>query len=323
MRVMNELTFRAATLDDAAFAADVMTALWPDNPHDPVVARHWWAYQSPTWVERRFVVECGGKPVGFAAHEHPGWDLTPKRWAGVGGELLPTERRPDRLAAVLRAMEERVRCEDIAIVRARAYEEDHLRIAVLGELGFREDRRSRRWELDLVAQRDRLLAMAETSRARMREQGVNIHTLADDRDPDRYEKIWRMSDAAARDIPTTLPHVSESLEDYLVWFNAPGVREDRFWIARIGDEIVGVSVLSYPPVRGVVSTDWTATARSARGRGIARALKCETVAQAIALGVDRVRTGNDAENAPILHLNETMGYRLIPGSISFLKDIDR
>ena len=50
------------------------------------------------------------------------------------------------------------------------------------------------------------------------------------------------------------------------------------------------------PVRGVVSTEWTATARSVRGRGIARALKCETVAQAIALRVDRVRTGNDAAN---------------------------
>jgi GNAT superfamily N-acetyltransferase len=82
-----------------------------------------------------------------------------------------------------------------------------------------------------------------------------------------------------------------------------------------------VSVLAYPPVRGIVGTNWTATARSVRGRGVARALKCETVAQAIALGVDRVRTGNDAANDPILHINETMGYRPIAGGISFLKRV--
>ena len=41
---------------------------------------------------------------------------------------------------------------------------------------------------------------------------------------------------------------------------------------------------------------------------MARALKYETLAQAIALGAQRVRTSNDGENAPILHLNTEMGY---------------
>ena len=39
----------------------------------------------------------------------------------------------------------------------------------------------------------------------------------------------------------------------------------------------------------------------------------------MALGVAHVRTGNDGANAPILHINETMGYRPIPGAIHFLK----
>jgi len=33
------------------------------------------------------------------------------------------------------------------------------------------------------------------------------------------------------------------------------------------------------------------------------------VMQAIALGVDKVRTDNDSTNTPILHLNEVMGYQ--------------
>ena len=35
--------------------------------------------------------------------------------------------------------------------------------------------------------------------------------------------------------------------------------------ARSGDEIVGISLLAYPPVRGIVVTEWTGTARSVRG----------------------------------------------------------
>lgn len=63
-----------------------------------------------------------------------------------------------------------------------------------------------------------------------------------------------------------------------------GLRVDPTWVARLGEEIAGVSRLSYPPRRGAVMTDWTGTSR-------------------------RVRTDNDFRNAPILHLNESMGYR--------------
>ena len=146
-------------------------------------------------------------------------------------------------------------------------------------------------------------------------------TLARDEDPEKYRKLWRMNEEVAQDVPTTLPNVEESFEDTMRWLRSPTLREDRFWIARDGDEIVGVSVLGYPPVRGIVGTEWTATARSVRGRGIARALKCETLMQAIALGVDRVRTGNDGANDPILHINESMGYRPSVSSINFLKDV--
>jgi GNAT superfamily N-acetyltransferase len=93
-----------------------------------------------------------------------------------------------------------------------------------------------------------------------------------------------------------------------LWFDNPGIRADRVWLAREGDAIVGLSAIEYPPVRGHPWTALTATSRAVRGRGIARALKYETVVQAIALGATRIGTTNDGENAPILHLNAEMGY---------------
>lgn len=162
--------------------------------------------------------------------------------------------------------------------------------------------------------------MAEASRARMREQGIGLLTLGQDGDPDRHTKTWRAFEEAIADMPTTVPYVPQPLEQFMKWLRRPGVREDRFWIARIGDDVVGISTLEFPPVRGSVNTAWTGTVRAVRGRGVARALKLETIAQAIALGVPRIRTGNDSENAPILHLNEELGYARIPGWIQFLKD---
>jgi len=317
----SDLAFVSAKAGDAAFAADVDTAVRPSAPRDPVTYEYWWSQPDENWTFARFVVTLGGARVGYATAEHPRWEVQPDRYGNVGGNLLPTERTGARLDAIYAAMEERVVGDGAKILAAWANEDDRVRIETLIQRGYKEDRRSRRWELDLVANREKLLGMRDESRARMGKEGVRILTLAADDDPQVIEKIWRLSEEAGDDVPTTEPRVPEEMAAYTRWVNAPEIHRDRFWIARIRDDVVGVSVLGYPPVRGVVNTEWTATGRSVRGCGVARALKCETVAQAIALGVDRVRTGNDAANDPILHINETMGYQQIPGGINYLRPV--
>jgi RimJ/RimL family protein N-acetyltransferase len=315
------LDFVIADMDDATFWSDVFTATQPIRPVDPLVTRYGWEHPARLWRAARYVVLRRGKRIGVAAWDRPEWDHAEQRFGVIGGELLPDHRDASSLGEMLARMEAEVRAEGAVIVRGGANEDDALRADVLRSLGYREDRRARRWELDLIEGRARILAMTEACRAKMQTQGVRMLTLADDEDPDAVQKIWRLSVEAERDEPKTLGNVDEALEDYIEWFDAPEMRRDRVWLAREGQEIVGISVLEYPPVRGFVGTAWTATARAVRGRGIARALKCETLAQAIALGVDRVRTGNDARNDPILHINESMGYRPITGRVDFLKDV--
>lgn len=317
---MGELEFRPATPDDASFSADVHTAVFPTRPTDPVIERYWWEQPDDTFVTRRWVVRRDGTDVGVAYFEHPAWSKLETPHGDVGGELLPQHRQRSTLGAMIAEMERRLVADGAKRVAVRANEDDELRIAAIVDRGFREDRRGRRWLLDLAENREHTAAMTAECRARMRAEGVRIGTLDQDDDADKYRKLWRVNEEAAQDIPTTLPIVEGSLEDMMRWLRAPGMREDRFWIAREGDDLVGVSVLEYPPVRGIVGTAWTATARRVRGRGIARALKCETLMQAIALRVDRVRTGNDGANDPILHINASMGYRPWVGSINFLKE---
>ena len=318
---MGELEFRPTTLDDAAFFADVYSAVRPTRATDPVVERYWWEQPDDTYIARRWVVQRAGRDIGVATFEHPAWARPREPHGNIGGELWPAERDGPTLDALLAEIERRLIADGAKRIAVRAYEDDDLRIATIEDRGFHADRMHRRWILDLAQNRERIETMSDASRTRMRTEGIRVLTLDQDSDPEKYRKVWRLNEEAVQDVPTTLPNVDESFEDTMRWFRAPDMHDDRFWIAREGDNIVGVSVLAFPPVRGMVGTAWTATARRVRGRGIARALKCETLMQALAFGVDRVQTGNDGANDPILHINESMGYRPWVASINFLKDV--
>ncbi len=316
-----DLEVRPATLDDAALVADIDTEIHTDDPEDPVLMRHWWSTVPSGEVVERGIVQLSGAPVGYTLFRHPSWETMPGRFARISAELRPAVRTGQRLDALYATLESRGRGDGTRTATTWALEPDAMRIAMLTARGYREERRGRFWELDLVGGRERITKTASESRERMRKEGIRILTLAEDTDPKRFEKLKRMSDEAETDVPTTVPHITLQMDDWMKWFDSPGLRPDRIWIAREGDDIVGISMLAYPPVRGVVTTDWTGTARKVRGRGVARALKCETLMQAIALGTDRVRTDNDSANVPILHINETMGYRRRPDMIQFLKEL--
>ncbi|MDQ2953307.1 MAG: GNAT family N-acetyltransferase [Chloroflexota bacterium] len=314
------LRFRPARLEDAAFAADMATALHPDEPEDRDSWQHWWQSADPAWTMERFIAESGGAPVGYVNHQHAPWKDMPKRYGRVGADFMPAHRSDANLTAGYDLVEERSRTTGTKIFSNYVREDDERILRFLEARGYREERRTKGWELDLVARRAALETMAAQSRAKMRESGITIQTIDEDTDPDKFHKIHEMSEEAASDVPTTVPHVREPFEQFMKWFDSPSVRLDRMWIAREGNAIVGISVLAYPRTRGNVWTDWTGTARTVRGRGVARALKLETVMQAIALGTTSVRTENDGANAPILHLNEEMGYVRIPGFVQLLKD---
>lgn len=320
MRHSFELDIRSAKPEDARFATDLMTELYPDDPQDPVQWEHFWRNPSAKMAVRRWIGELEGRPVAFAFQRHALWEDDPKRFGTVGGDLLRAHRTAERVDALLAAMESGSRADGARIFLSWTWETDALKLGVLEGRGYKEERRERFWELDLVANRERLEKMTRESRERMEREGVEVTTIDRIDDPDKWHKLHRMSNEAAHDVPSTAPYVDTPFDDFMKEMRSPGLAEDRTWVARDGEQLVGISMLSYPPSRGVVVTAWTGMARAARGRGIARAMKCETVMQAIALGVDKVRTDNDSTNAPILHINETMGYQRRPDMVQLMKE---
>jgi GNAT superfamily N-acetyltransferase len=297
---------------DARRIADLETLRSPDEPRDPDMVAFWWTANPSDEIFIRMLAERDGAALAYLFAAHSPWDETPTRFGSIRLALHPNVWSEQQYEQLVDVAESWVRSEgaEIGVVRVRkSFEKD---VGILERRGYREVRRARQWELDLVANRDSLLRAAEEGRTRMEEQGVQMLTLDQDTDPAHLAKLFELTSEAEKDIPTTVPlHVMSYDEWHHLWFDNPGIRSDRFWIAREGDQIVGLSAIEYPPTRGHPWTGFTATSRRVRGRGIARALKYQTVAQAIALGAKRIGTTNDGENSPILHLNEEMGYEPI------------
>ena len=186
------MTLRPASLDDAALDARVNTALHPDEPKDPAMTRHWWETEDPAWTVERWVVREADRDVGLAFMNHAPWDKMPQRFSDVSASLFPERRTSERLGVLYDAMEQRAQRDGARTFVSGAREDDAWRQRFLTGRGYEEKRRMRAWELDLVANREKLLAMLERSRARMREQSIRILTSAEDTDPDKVRKIHEL-----------------------------------------------------------------------------------------------------------------------------------
>lgn len=318
-----ELDLRPATLEDASIVADLEVARDPDDPRDPQMLRFWWTLRSALEATTRQVAAREGAAMAFLAAGHELWENVPERFGWLRVIVHPDLWSERDYSSLISRAEAWLRSEGVAtaVIRIREDLKDELRLA--SSIGYREVRRQRSSELDLVALREQLLAGAAKNRKRMQEQGVQLQTLSEDKDPDLMPKLHEVMVEAEQDIPVSVPIRRQPFDEWKhATFDSPSTREDRFWIAREGDAVVGMSVMDYPPTRGHPWTSFTATSKAVRGRGIARALKYETIAQAINLGYERVRTNNDGVNEPILHINREMGYRLVTPIIELHRSLE-
>ncbi|TMD31323.1 MAG: GNAT family N-acetyltransferase [Chloroflexi bacterium] len=318
-----DLELRPAAMSDVDMVADLETARTPDDPRDPAMTRFWWTVHPPDQVFMRMLAERHGQAMAYLFVKHESWAKMPERFGFMRLVLHQDIWNPPHFEWLVETAETWLRSEAAvtSVISVRA--DFQTEAQVLEAMGYRVVRRARQWELDLVANRDRLRASAEQCRKRMAEQGVRLLTLHLDTFPNRLTALYELAIEGERDVPTTVPmHVMSYDEWHHLWFDNPGIRPDRMWIAREGDALVGMSAVEYPPTRGVPFTAFTATARSVRGRGIARALKYETIVQAIALGASVIRTQNDGENAPILHINAEMGYAPIQPYLELHRKLD-
>jgi RimJ/RimL family protein N-acetyltransferase len=320
---MSEPAFRPATLDDAARAADLMTASYPGYPQDPVVTRYRWAHPRRGWSAGRFIVELEGAAIAFLDWLHGPPEQDEGRHCEVGVSLDRAHLDLGLLTILVRWVTAHATATGSLALEAYAFEDEPDLLEALRLAGYARDRVDRLWELDLAVHGARLVAEAELARRQVEAQGLELLTVAGWAAPGRFEALHALDARTRQDIPTTFPILPETFDNFLERCRAPDRRHDTWWIAVDGERPVAMSYLRFPPVRGAVWTGYTCCDPDYRGRGLARGVKLQSLAQAVGLGVPSVSTDNDSENAPMLHINERLGYRSRPGLVGHLMRVDR
>jgi RimJ/RimL family protein N-acetyltransferase len=320
---VSDPVLREATVDDAALAADLMTASYPLHAQDPMVTRYRWERTRRGWSVGRYIAEVGGVPVAYLDWMHGPPEQDPERHCIVEVELDRAYRSVDLLAYLWTWVTTEAEATGSLKLEAYAGEDEPEVIESIEGAGFARDRREKVWELDLNERGDQLVRDAREARNGAAKAGVKLLTVADWSDPRAMSKLHALDNSTRKDIPTTFPILPEPLEDFTRRAEAPDRPRDVWWIALAGDRPVAMSYLRLPPVRGNAWTGYTCCDREYRGRGLARAVKLQSLAQAVERGVPLVYTDNDAENAPMLHINEKLGYRPRPGFVSLLKRVSK
>ena len=318
---MAEVIYRPAELDDAELAADLMTAAYPALAADPIVTRYRWEHPKRGWSAGRFIAEMDKRSIAFIDWVHGPPDQDPDRHCEVSVYLDAAELDVDRLTSMWQWVASQAEATGSRILEGYAAEDEPEMLEALARAGFERDRQEKVWELDLKEHGDRLMREAKDARANFGKEGIELKTLRHWPDRDALKKLHSLDGPTRNDVPTTFPNLPETFEDFVVRANGPDRPRDRFWIALDGDRPVAMSYLRFPPVRGNVWTGYTCCDRQYRGRGIARAIKLQSLAQAVELKVPFVYTDNDSENAPMLHINEKLGYRPRPGFVGHLKRV--
>ena len=161
-------------------------------------------------------------------------------------------------------------------------------------------------------------------RKRIEEQGIVISTFAEERvrDPRCVEKLYELTTLLSQDDEAKGPFVppAYNAREALMWLEMPYVLPDAYFIARRGDEYVGVSDVSlFEAVPGGLTQGFTGVKREYRRQGMATVLKICGIAYAQSHGYRIIQSFNKPEQTAIRVLNEKLGFEVMFEDVSLEK----
>jgi GNAT superfamily N-acetyltransferase len=323
MKTPTKTSLRAFTPSDYEPVIAVNRAAYPDYVESLVEWRHWdETWDAKKYFRARLVAEDAGHIVGWGQLNHSPWAFVQDKYR-IDITVLPDFRRRghgsllhDELVAIARGRHART-------LQAAAKESLTDGVAFLGRRGYVE--RKRDWESRLFVKKFDLSRFAGAEE-RVATQGIRITTLAAERasDPEALRKAYELDSECSEDVPSVDPHTQRPFDDWLKHaIEAPNALPDAWFLAIDRDgRYLGLSDLfSALDDPTFLWQGLTGVRREARGKGIAMALKLQTVKYALAKGVEHIKTWNDEHNRPMLAINEAMGFERQPAWITYEKDL--
>jgi GNAT superfamily N-acetyltransferase len=306
--------------DLAAYVA-IGNRCYPEYAWSLASARHEEAsWTDPKFFRARWMLDDDrGNAVAFVLLHHQRGYFDAARYR-CEINVDPDHRRRGYGSAPFERAVAAARERDGRLVIGTAKESMSESVAFLTKRGCVE--RQRAWEsrLDIDAFD---LAKFKDAEPRVAKQGVRITTLTDEMRRDRDAALrgaYEIVELCRADIPSADRATKHSFVSFVSELEGPDSLHDGFFLAVVDGEYVGVSDLwrdSGNPAG--LYQGLTGVAPAHRGKGIAMALKLQTVKYARANGKKLIKTWNDTRNLPMLRINEAMGFARQPAWIEFEK----
>lgn len=142
-------------------------------------------------------------------------------------------------------------------------------------------------------------------------------TVVPFRDLDDPEPVWALDLEVSRDIPNE-EFDSIELGDWVrMFWRSPIIDDDASLAAFVDGELAAVTMIRVDREGRRARNNLAGTRKAFRGRGLATALKSQSLARAAELGATIVITDNEELNAAMLAVNSKLGYRPFARRISW------
>ncbi|MGQ0570022.1 MAG: GNAT family N-acetyltransferase [Armatimonadota bacterium] len=303
---------------------EIVNLSYPDDLWSEEEARH----RDVTWDHSRYVKvrlmaeDDGGRIFGLGRINHVPDEYHPHKYY-LDIVVDPTFRRRGAGATLYERLLAELRLRGAIAVRAGVHRETETEsIGFLVRRGFVEAERG--WQSRLHVPSFDVARFAGAAERTAR-QGIALTTLGAERarDPQALRKAYELTTATEQDAPS-VDAVTETTFEYFLnhAVRSPKALPDAHFLAMDGHRYIGVSALYRPLAQpGVLQQDLTGVLREYRGKGIAMALKLQTVGYAREHGYHEIRTWNDARNRPMLRINEALGFVKQPAWIGYEKTL--
>ncbi|GGU94493.1 N-acetyltransferase [Streptomyces filipinensis] len=275
----------------------------------PDSIRHNALHLPPEARYRPLIAEEDGEVIG-TAQVHLAHDSTEP-----GQGLLNIYVRPDRTGRgagrlLLRAAEEHLTAQGATRLLSWVLDEPANR-AFAESHGYHSSRSAHFLRLDLA---DSALPPVPGT-----PPGIELRTAADFADDPR--PLFELDAETMRDEPGDLDY---EYSDYEAWIEQhwkhPLLNHHLTVAACAEGRPVAFSV-AYTDGGTRYTTAMTGTARSHRGRGLAKLAKIHSLYRARAAGITEAFTGNDAGNEPMIAINRWLGYEICATEVRYARDL--
>jgi len=311
--------FRFTDDDDYRALSAMQRAVYPEYPFSPQEMRH----EDDTWDGSRFFRwRAVIRDIGWVQANHARHAFVPDTyWLDMG--VVPEVRRRGHGTALYEAALDVLRRRGATRIRTGTKESMADGVAFVETRGFVETKRD--WESRLFL-RDFDFGRFAGARERVEGTGIRISTLTDElaRDAGAAQRAFELMDEVHHDVPSMdTPTPLDKSTWRMRTLEGPNALPDAFFIAiDPTGRYLGLSELERSAEDPTfLWQGLTGVRREARGKGVAMALKLETVRYARDHGTEHIKTWNDQRNRPMLRINEALGFVKQPAWISYHKDL--